>query len=174
MPLAQTMGAGRCGEAPPNGWPSPTTFPTRPDEGLPTRLRAPSLWEAASDNRQRVDGDPDFVLCILGMKMWWRMIGEVHLDHDAVEAADLRHWRSKDPPREPLPSCQLAAGTSNPDRCRSPGSTQLHHGHLAEPSQRKRRRPRQRTRPAQRDRTDRLRPQLHRCIGAKSESSEAP
>jgi hypothetical protein len=38
-----------------------------------------------------IDGDHPFVFRVLGMEMWWRMIVEIHLDDDAIEAADLRH-----------------------------------------------------------------------------------
>ena len=48
-------------------------------------------WQVPRNDRQIVDGDPRFVFSVFSVKMCGRVIGEVHLDDNAVEAADFRH-----------------------------------------------------------------------------------
>ena len=55
------------------------------DESHGTRRQLPR------DERQAVDGDPSFVFSVFSVKVRGRVIGEVHLDDNAVEAADFRH-----------------------------------------------------------------------------------
>jgi hypothetical protein len=64
--------------------------------------------EIAREYGPCVDGDARLELRVFGVKMRRRMVAEVHLDHDAVEPAELRH-----PPRwtqmretRPRPSCR--------------------------------------------------------------------
>ena len=51
--------------------------------------------QCARQHRQTVDGDSSLEFCVLCVKMRRGVIRELHLDHDAVEAADLRHPRER-------------------------------------------------------------------------------
>src|SRR5262245_58977120 len=52
-------------------------------------------WQVDRQERQTVDCESRLVLGVFGMKVRRCMIGKVHLDDDAVEAADLRHPRAR-------------------------------------------------------------------------------
>ena len=57
-------------------------------------IRQPVPWHEAAidrDDSQTVDGDLSFVFTVFSVKVRRRMICEVHLDDDAIEAADFRH-----------------------------------------------------------------------------------
>jgi hypothetical protein len=47
--------------------------------------------QVTGENREIADVDQSNVAALLGVKVWWGMIVEEHLDHDTEESAYFRH-----------------------------------------------------------------------------------
>lgn len=92
--------------------------------------------QPSRDNCKAVYRDPCLEFCVLGMEVRRRVIGEIHLDRDAVETADLRHPRESlgAPGTTPQATCRSDAGTWHPGRCRCGVPRRSLHADQCEPS----------------------------------------